>query len=199
MPHFRSSRFNLLRLSMAAIGDLIQSISCHRHIAQHLFSSSNKKIPTKNFALNFFSHVASPLGITSLSQLDPWSRSNSPAETPAPSLHPQDALQPGSSTDPDRADVQGSRAMPATALQSSDQPQEARFARSGRILPSLRRRVLTSTLRRSRGRSMKRDDDRHPLRGTGTELTGRGRTLFISGATIGCERMRAEAHCTAVE
>jgi hypothetical protein len=59
------------------------------------FSSSDKKFPAENLALNFLSHVASPLGITSVSHLDPKSRSNYPAETPAPFLDPQHGLQPG--------------------------------------------------------------------------------------------------------
>ena len=115
VPHFRSSRFNLLRLIDGRIGDLTESISCRGPIAQHLFSSFDKNRECRSgvrvvvqAAPNRSSmfHCRAPAGSV-------FSVTRSLAETRASQDQAND-LPAGSSIEPDRTGVQHFGAAPKT-------------------------------------------------------------------------------------
>ncbi len=69
--HFRLSRFNLLRLSMAAIGDPSQSISCRGPIAQHLFFILEQKNQDAVSNTDFLFQSHGSRHLISLHRVDP--------------------------------------------------------------------------------------------------------------------------------
>lgn len=135
---------------MHAVGELIQSISRREPIAHHLFSSFNKKPVMKISRVSRGANRVESLFIISLPRIG-WLRFSTthyPAEIPATSQDQPRGRLPGSSTEPDRVDVQHSGGARAVAVQSLDRAQEARFARSRRMSRSTALSSLqNSTLR----------------------------------------------------
>ena len=209
--HFRLSRFNLLRLSMAAIGDLSQSISCRGPIAQHLFFILEQKKSRRSVQRGFSLPVAwiapshltlsgrpvacVPFACVPVSCIkDMFSGGNSRTVAgPAARLAARFVHWPGSSGRPAFCRSAGnccSKLGPAEggAVRATNQNfspgcgADSSTPVCGAVVAAACSATITGAL----------------SAGTATELTGCGTTLCIVGETTGCDNIRAETSWCAV-